>query len=219
MRKRSKLSNKQQKLAADWAWLVPMLAKFFVQNRPAWQRGLLVEDLEGEGYLAISKAARTYDPKRLPYPKAYFARSVLNSMYKHIKRATRTPAEWRVSIEEAGEALRITDEPDYLRLAIEDLGEEAELATDRFRHGHTLRQIAETHSISLRLSSVRCRDLATRIADALDIRLSPLAKDKPHPGAGTTPSRRASARACERHPHKGEGQFPAKTNPRQRGGK
>ena len=75
-----------------------MLAKFFLQNRPIWQRGVLRDDLEGEGMLALAKASRTYDPKRLPYPKAYFARAILNSMLKYIKKATRQPRENRVTL-------------------------------------------------------------------------------------------------------------------------
>jgi hypothetical protein len=173
MRKRFKLSKRQQKLATDWLPLVKMLARFFVQNRPHWQRSVYVEDLEGEGYLALTKAARTYDPKRLPYPKAYFARAIMNSMYKSIKKVTRTPREWKVSLEEAAELLPVIEDPDYLGLAIADLGEDAPLASDRFESGHTLRQIAGEHQISLRLASVRSREIAKRLATALDIRLQP----------------------------------------------
>jgi hypothetical protein len=173
MQKRSKLSKRQQKLATDWLPLVKMLARFFVQNRPHWQRSVYVDDLEGEGYLALTKAARTYDPARLPYPKAYFARAIMNAMYKSIKRTTRTPGDWKVSLEEAAELVPVLESPDYLGLAISDLGEDSDLASDRFQEGHTLRQIAGEHQISLRLASVRSREIARRLATALDIRLQP----------------------------------------------
>jgi DNA-directed RNA polymerase specialized sigma24 family protein len=186
MQKKSKLSRKQQRLAIEWFPLVKMIAGFFLQNRPRWQHGIYRDDLEGEGYLALTKAARTYDPARLPYPKAYFARAILNSMYKQIKRATRRPAEWKISLEEAADLLPVIESPDHLRLVIEDLGEDAELATDRFRSGHTLRQISEDHGVSLRVASVRSRDLARRIADALDIRLPPPRRGTARPDVDTS---------------------------------
>ena len=178
MQKKLKLSKKRQALAAEYVGLASMLARFFLQNRPGWQKSVLLPDLEGEGFLALTKAARTYDQSRLPYPKAYFARAIMNAMYKHIRKATRQPAEWKVSLQEAEELLPILENPNYLRLAIQDLPDEhQQLAADRFESGHTLRTIAEDHDISLRLASVRSRALAKTLAAALDIRLAPPGKD------------------------------------------
>jgi RNA polymerase sigma factor (sigma-70 family) len=169
---RSKLSKKQQALAAEWAWLATMLAKFFVQTRPKWQRSVLFPDLEGEGMIAITRAARTYDPKRLPYPKAYFVRAIMNAQNKWIKKADRKPADWLVSMQEAEEATVRIEHPDYLTLAIEDLPEEDRaIAEDRFLRGQTLRSISEGHDLSLRAASLRARTLARHIARGLDIQL------------------------------------------------
>jgi len=167
MQKRLRLSKKRQELAAEYVPLAKMLARFFVQNRPPWQKSVLLPDLEGEGFLALTKAARTYDKKRLPYPKAYFARAIMNSMYKSIKKVTRQPGDWKISLQEAEDMLPLLENPDYLGLAIQDLPEEhQQMASDRFESGHTLRTIAEDHDISLRL--------------ALDIRLSPHAPEGTH---------------------------------------
>lgn len=172
--KRLRLSAKKQTLVTDHLQLVRILARYFVQNRAHWQRGVLVDDLEGEGYLALTKAARTYDSKRLPYPKAYFARAILNGMLKYIKRATRQPGLARVSLAEAADLMPLFDHPDYLGLAIGDLPEDdQDLATDRFQNGQTLRSISDTHQISLRLASVRSRLLAKCLAESLGIRLLP----------------------------------------------
>ena len=46
MRKRSKLSKTRQALAAEYYDLALVLAKYFVQSRPGWQKGLYMEDLE-----------------------------------------------------------------------------------------------------------------------------------------------------------------------------
>ena len=104
-KKKSKLSKSRQSLAIDYMPLVRMLARYFVAQRPAWQKAAMLPDLEGEGYLALSKAAQTYDKKKLPYPKAYFARAILNAMCKFMKKATRTPGE-KVTLAQA-EASRL----------------------------------------------------------------------------------------------------------------
>jgi RNA polymerase sigma factor (sigma-70 family) len=159
--------------------LAAVLAKYFVQNRPHWQRQVLIEDLQSEGYLAMVKAARTYDKKRLPYPKAYFARAILNGMYKQIKKINRQPGDIRITLEEAADLLPEFDHLDHIRLAIADLPEwEQELATDRFVNGKTLRALAESHEISLRAAARRSTDLAKVLAQALEIQLAPPGVDK-----------------------------------------
>lgn len=196
MQVRSKLSKKRQRYVVEYMPLATMLAKFFVQTRPPWQKGVLVPDLESEGFLALCKAARTYDESKLPYPKAYFARACMNAMYKWIKRSQRSPAEWKVSLEEAEELLPLMENPDYLRLAIEDLpDDERRLAEDRFQGAQTLRTIAEGHQISLRVASVKARALAKQLASALDIRLSPHGSDHRHQKRGSNPQSFSSPRA------------------------
>lgn len=173
MTKNSKLSSHQQDLTVEWMHLVRTAARYFVQNRPRWQRWLYVEDLEGEGFLALAKAARTYDPARLPYPKAYFARAILNAMLKHIRRATRTPGD-RLTLEEAEQLAPEFDELDHLRIAIEALSPEDQLlAMNRFVDGATLQGIAGAHELPLRSASLRSRRLAKQLAELLGIQLPP----------------------------------------------
>lgn len=172
MNKKSKLSNARQKLAIEYMPLVRVLARYFCSCRPAWQRENMLPDLEGEGYLALSKAAITYDKKRLPYPKAYFARAVLNAMLKHVKRSTRTPGE-QVTIAEAELDKPHHDELEHLRLAIEDLDPaDREFAISRFLQSKTLRTLAEETDCPVRLVSLRNRRLVTALSHALGIRLS-----------------------------------------------
>ena len=108
MSKRSRLSKRQQLLVTEHTELVTVIARAFVQNRPGWQRASLVPELEGDGFLALCKAAKTYDPKRLPYPRAYFARAILNAMLKSIRKLTRSPGE-RVGL------ATVEDELNYFR--------------------------------------------------------------------------------------------------------
>lgn len=186
MQVRSRLSKKRQAWVVEYMPLASMLARFFVQTRPPWQKSALIPDLEGEGFLALSRAARTYDPTRLRYPKAYFARAIMNGMYKYIKKATRSPGDWKISLAEAEDLLPLMEHPDHLRLAIEDLpDDERRMAEDRFQEGQTLRTIAEGHQISLRIASVKARALANRLAESLDIRLQPRGSDSAHQKRGS----------------------------------
>jgi hypothetical protein len=203
MKKRLRLSKHRQDLVTEYVPLARMLARFFIKARPGWQKSALLPDLEAEGFLALTKAARTYDKKRLPYPKAYFARACMNAMYKWIKRVNRQPAEWKISLEEASDLLPVLESPDYLRMAIDDLGEDKELAADRFQKGHTLRTIAGDHQISLRLASVRSRALAARLSESLGIRLEPRGPSDERPLRGTRRSSSSSSSPSERRRPKG----------------
>ncbi|NBT35577.1 MAG: sigma-70 family RNA polymerase sigma factor [Betaproteobacteria bacterium] len=169
MTKKSKLSRRQQSLVTEWMHMVQIAARQFVRCRPSWQKALYVDELEGEGYLALVKAARTYDPKRLPYPKAYFARAALNAMLKHIKRATRAPGD-RVSLDDAEESSPQFDELDHLRIAIEQLPpDEMAMAVERFVSGSTIKELSASRGISMKVASLRARRLAKILAESLDI--------------------------------------------------
>ena len=171
--KKSKLSKARQTLAVEYMPLVKMLARYFVSQRPVWQRRAMIPDLEGEGYLALSKAAVTYDKKKLPYPKAYFARAILNAMCKFVRKITRTPGD-RVPISSAESMLPVEEELDHLRLAIEDLDpEDQDFACKRFIDNMTLRQLSEESESAMRIIAMRNRRLMKELAAKLDIQLSP----------------------------------------------
>ncbi len=167
----AKLNRQRQNLAVEYMPLVSTLAGYFLQHRPAWQRQALRDDLEGEGYLALCKAARTYDPKRLPYAKAYLARAILNSMYKWIKRGNRSLDGERVPMDVAADRVGIEDDLDHLGQAIAMLSPESQLfASDRFEHG-----------LPLKRTSQRARRIALLLAKLLDIQLPAPREDRGHP--------------------------------------
>ena len=173
-----KLSKRRQQLATEYMPLVKVLAGYFLQHRPAWQRQVLRDDLEGEGYLALCKAARTYDPSRLPYPKAYFARAILNAMYKWIKRGNREPEGERVPLDMAVERVGVEDEFDHIAHAIEMLSpQNQEFAEGRFQDGMTLRALSEEHGLPIKRASRKARVLAHALAELLGIRLPEPARD------------------------------------------
>ena len=201
MTKRLKLSKYRQGLVVEYHQLVTILSRYFLQNRPSWQRSVLIGDLEGEGYLALCKAARTYDKKKLPYPKAYFARAILNAMLKSIKRVTRTPGENKISLQEAAELSPDYDHLDHLRLAIEALPvEDQQMAMDRFMHGATLRTLSNVHDVPVRVASLSAARLQRQLAKSLDIRLQPREPGSKRPLGDSSRQRpSASGRASSRH--------------------
>lgn len=170
-KKKSRLSKARQKLAIEYMPLVKVLARYFSASRPDWQRASMMPDLEGEGYLALAKAAVTYDKSRLPYPKAYFARAILNAMCKHVRKITRTPGE-RVDMDQAEAERYQTEELDHLRLAIADLDPaDQEFAVMRFLQSKTLRALSEECDTPLRIVSLRNRRLVGELSRALGIHL------------------------------------------------
>jgi len=186
MRNKSKLSKRRQDLALEYQPLVKTLAGYFLQHRPAWQRNNLRDDLEGEGFLALCKAARTYDPSRLPYPKAYFARAILNAMYKWIKRGNREPEGERVPMDMAVDRVGAEDELDHLAHAIDMLAPELQtFASDRFEEGMTLRSLSEEHGLPLKRTSQKARWIASQLAELLGIHLPAPKEGHAHPSRCT----------------------------------
>ena len=177
MRVSLRLSRRRHQLVVDHMPLADMLARFFVQHRPPWQRGALRDDLASEGYLALTRAARTYDKKKLPYPRAYFARACLNAMYKAVKKMTRQPGI-KLTLAQAEQLLPEFDMLDHIRIAIEDLpADDRVFARDRFVTGLTLQALAARHRMPLKLASKRAARLAQILGGSLEIQL-------PQPNAG-----------------------------------
>lgn len=149
--------------------MVTVVARCFVQNRPAWQRSSLIPELEGEGYLALCRAARTYNPKLLPYPKAYFARAILNAMLKNIRRLTRTPGE-RVGLDVAEQEAAVYDQQDDLADAISGMDErDKAMAICRFIRKKRIADLAEEFQLNIRSASLASRRLARQIGRRLGI--------------------------------------------------
>jgi len=177
MKANSRLSKRRHQLVVDHMPLAEMLARFFVQNRPPWQRRSLCEDLAAEGYLALTRAARTYDRAKLPYPRAYFARACLNAMYKSVRKLTRQPGV-KLTLAEAEQLLPDFDRLDHIRIAVDELPQEdRQFAYERFVCGLTLQTLADQHEMPLKQVSRRAARLAQTLAGALEIQL-------PLPSAG-----------------------------------
>lgn len=213
MSRPSKLSSKQQLLVVEYTDMVSVVARCFVQNRPHWQRSALIPELEGEGYLALCKAARTYSQTRLPYPKAYFARAILNAMLKSVKRLTRTPGE-KVGMDVAEQEMAFNEERDDLADAIAGMDErDKAMAICRFVRKQRIIDLADEFNLNIRSASLASQRLARQIAERLGIPAEQLGPVRVRRSPNTTPpsSRPESFQASSRDPASGSMQSPGKT--------
>lgn len=186
MSRPSKLSSKQQLLVVEYTDMVSVVARCFVQNRPHWQRSALMPELEGEGYLALCKAARTYSKARLPYPKAYFARAILNAMLKSVKRLTRTPGE-KVGMDVAEQEMAFNEERDDLADAIAGMDErDKAMAICRFVRKQRIIDLADEFNLNIRSASLASQRLARQIAERLGIPAEQLGPGRVRPSRNTT---------------------------------
>lgn len=214
MKKKSRLSKARQKLAIEYMPLVKMLARYFVSQREHWQRKNFLPELEGEGYLALSKAAVTYDKKRLPYPKAYFARAILNSMLKFMKKNTKFCGV-RIPLVSIEGRLPVYDEIDHLKMAIESLDEEdQEFAVERFMNDKTLRSLSEDNDLPMRIVVMRNRRLMKTLCHKLGIRLSNPGEDAGRLGGCSNPQHPSDKQASSSFPNAVASVSDPKSNPR-----
>jgi RNA polymerase sigma factor (sigma-70 family) len=164
-----RLTKKQQALVTEYQEMVLVIARYFVQNRPGWQRAALIPDLEGEGYLALCKAARTYNKDKLPYPKRYFAQAILNAMLKSIRKMTRSPGE-RVGMAMAEAETATTDERDDLSEAIAGMEErDKAMAVCRFVRKRRITDLADEFNLNVRSASLASRRIAKQLLERLGI--------------------------------------------------
>ena len=214
MKKKSRLSKARQRLAIEYMPLVKMLARYFVSQREHWQRKNFLPELEGEGFLALSKAAVTYDKKRLPYPKAYFARAILNSMLKFMKKNTKLSGS-RMPLVTIEGIVPVYDEVDHLRLAIESLDEEdQEFAIERFIEDKTLRALSEDNDLPMRIIVMKNRRLMKTLCHKLGIQISNPGEDVARPAGYSNPRNPSDKRASSSFPNAVASVSDPKSNPR-----
>lgn len=214
MKKKSRLSKARQRLAIEYMPLVKMLARYFVSQRENWQRKNFLPELEGEGFLALSKAAVTYDKKKLPYPKAYFARAILNSMLKFMKKNTRLPGP-RMPLSTIEGVLPVYDEINHLKLAIESLDEEdQEFAVERFMKDKTLRSLSEDNELPMRIVVMKNRRLMKTLCQKLGIQIGKPGEGVAHQSGCSNPRPPSDAPASSSFPNAIASVSDPKSNPR-----
>lgn len=85
------LTEEQQEIARRAMPLVKACMAAFRRAYPCLRKVAQCCDLEGAAYLAVSKAARTYNPEKAGL-SAYFSVAIRNAMLKEVQREMKTQA-------------------------------------------------------------------------------------------------------------------------------
>lgn len=95
------LTKEQQRLAEEASRWVPRCVAAFLNNMPCLREAARLCDLESAAYLAVCKAARTYNPDRGAAP-TYFGIAIKNAMLREIQNEMKTGSTsiFRISPEE-----------------------------------------------------------------------------------------------------------------------
>jgi len=96
------LNEDQQRIAEQAVELVPKVRAAFLRSFPCLRSVAQCCDLEGAGYLGVTRAARTYDPTRGVGISAYFSVAIRNAMLQEVQREIRSNAHSikRIPLEE-----------------------------------------------------------------------------------------------------------------------
>jgi len=96
------LTPEQQQTAQEAMKLVPVCIRTFLKAMPCIRQVAECCDLESAAYVAVCKAARTYDPARGVGLSAYFSVAIKNGMLREVQKEIRTQAHSikRIPLEE-----------------------------------------------------------------------------------------------------------------------
>jgi DNA-directed RNA polymerase specialized sigma24 family protein len=96
------LTPEQQRVAEQAMALIPACLKSFWKSFPCLRSVAACCDLEGAAHLAITRAAKTYDPGRGVGISAYFSVAIRNLMLQEVQREIRSQAHSirRIPLEE-----------------------------------------------------------------------------------------------------------------------
>ena len=140
------LTTDQQRVAEQAVSLIPVCLAAFKRRYSGLRKVADVADLEGAAMLAITKAARTYDPSKAGI-SAYFSRAIRNACIREIEREIRSGnhSHFRVSYEAAELRQPPESEPlaSIMWSALEKLSEEdRRILEERFLEKKSYRKFA-----------------------------------------------------------------------------
>lgn len=163
------LTPEQQQIAESALGLVPMvLARFRKRYRcfsPLWNQ----VDLEGAAHVAVTRAARTYNPEKAGL-SAYFSRAIINTCLNEIRDELKANlhSPWRISLAAAEHRQPQADKPlaDPMLAAILNLSEEdRRVIEERVFDGKSIRAFARDWGISTRQARKQIMCRLDRLAD------------------------------------------------------
>ena len=163
------LTREQQQLAEQALELVPVVLVRFKQRYSCFASLWNQVDLEGAAHMAITMAARTFDPQKAGV-SAYFSRAIINSCLsaidKEVKANLHSP--WRISLAAAEHRQTQENNPlaDPMLTAIQNLSEEdRRVIEERVFDGKSIRAFAREWGISTRQARKQIMCRLDRLAD------------------------------------------------------
>lgn len=153
------LTQDQQRLAEEALELLPVCLADFRRRYPCFRAIAEQADLEGAAMLAITRAARTYDPEKAGI-SAYFSQAIRFACLREIEREIKTNAhsQYRISYEAAEQRQPPEAKPlaDPLLTAIQNLSEEERRIIEQKVFDKTsIRAFAREWGVSTRKAKAR----------------------------------------------------------------
>ena len=163
------LTDDQRRLAEKAMELVPVCLADFRRRYACFRVISEQADLESAALLAITRAARTYDPNRAGI-SAYFSRAIRNACLREIERELRSNSHsvYRISYEAAEyrEPPKAQPLADPLLTAIQDMSpEDRRVIEERVLHNKSIRAFADDWGCSTRQAKKRIMIRLDRLAD------------------------------------------------------
>ncbi len=165
------LDEEQQKLSEEALKLVPVVLRKFKEKYSCFRSLWNAVDLEGTAHLAITKASRTYDPKKAGV-SAYFSRAIVFSCLTAIEKEVRSQMQspWRISMEAAQHRQRVTNDRSHLEnpmlSAMKNLSDEdRKIIEERVFDGKSLRAFASQWECSTRQAKKQINLRLDRLAE------------------------------------------------------
>lgn len=157
------LTPEQQRLAEEALELVPVVLSTFKRRYACFQAMFDRVDLESAAYLAVTRAARTYDPKKAGV-SAYFSRAIVFTCLREIENELKHGAwsPYRITLEAAEHRQPQESKPlaDPMLAAIQNLSEaDRRIIEERVFDNKSIRAFAREWGISTRQAKrqIMCR--------------------------------------------------------------
>jgi RNA polymerase sigma factor (sigma-70 family) len=164
------LTPEQQALAEEAMELLPVCLNDFRNRYPFLRAIAAVADLESAALLAITKAARTYDPNRAGV-SAYFSKTIRNACLREIENEikSRSHSHYRISFEMLEARMDVENEPlaDPIMSELVNLSEEdmRDIEARAFEN-KSIRAFSREWGISTRQAKKKLMVKLDRLAEA-----------------------------------------------------
>lgn len=163
------LTVEQQRLAEKALELVPVVLVRFKQRYACFSSLWNQVDLEGAAHVAITRAARTFDPEKAGV-SAYFSRAIINSCLTAVEKEIKSNlcSPYRISLAAAEHRQPRQEQPmaDPMLTAIQNLSDEdRRIIEERVFDSKSIRAFAREWNISTRQARKRIMCRLDKLAD------------------------------------------------------